>query len=115
MANLSDYIVKDMPNLPPSHPLHYLENLVKRELLPKKPDHDQEHLDMLEHWGLPATEQKVAALTIRRDENGVPYADRMWHLALHMRYWKETDKHKQHVEEFEEKSQLDLNSIPLPK
>jgi len=115
MKKLEDYIVRDMPNLPVDHELHYLENVIKREVLPKKDKHDAEHVDMLKHWGIGDNNDQAGKLTIRKDENGVPYADRMWHIALHLRYWKEKGMHLQHVEEFEKRSQLDLTQIPLPE
>jgi hypothetical protein len=115
MSVLKEFIVKDMPQLPVDHPLHYLENLIKRELLSKKQVHDEEHVDMLKHWNIGDNIDQAGKLTIRKDENDTPYADRMWHIALHMRYWKEKGMHTKHVEEFEQKSGISLEHIQLPE
>lgn len=106
-----DLIVKDVPQLPEGHPAHYLEKLIKGNLLKKKAVHDAEHGDMLEHWGM---DRDVDYATVLSSRDG--QADRFWHICMHLRYWKEKGMHTEHVEEFESKfPQVDLSNIPLPK
>lgn len=112
---LEELIVKDSPNLPAGHPVHYLENVIKREALPKKADHDAEHVDMLLHWNIGDNHDQAGKLTIRNDSEGNPYVDRMWHIALHLRFWKEKGIRSEHVDKFEKETGIDLMTIPLPK
>ena len=105
-----DLVVKDVGQLPNDHPAYYLEGVIKRDLLPKKHIHDEEHGDMLESWNMP---RDVDYATVLSTRNG--HADRMWHIALHLRYWKENNLNTKYVEEFEAKFPLiDLLNIPLP-
>jgi hypothetical protein len=106
-----DLVVLDVPQLPEGHPAHYLEYVIKGVILKKKDIHDAEHLDMLKSWGYDPEEN--GDYTVLNERNG--HADRFWHIALHLRYWKENDMHTQYVNEFEEKFPLvKLEEIPLP-
>lgn len=105
-----ELVVKDVGQMPAGHPAHYLEKVIKRELLPKKDIHDAEHGDMLESWGLP---RDVDYATVLSTRNG--YADRFWHICLHLRYWKENGLNESTVTEFESRfPEVKLESIPLP-
>lgn len=104
-------VVKDLKNLPEGHPAWYMEGVIKRDLLPKKVAHDAEHDAMLAHWGLPTDVDYDEVLSTRNGNY-----DRMWHIALHLRYWKEKGLNSNVVEEFESKFPLvNLLEIPLPK
>lgn len=106
-----ELVIPDVAQLPEGHPAHYLEYVIKGILLKKKDIHDQEHLDMLKSWGYDVEEN--GDYTVLNVRNGV--ADRMWHIALHLRYWKENNLNEQYVKEFEEKfPQVNLEEIPLP-
>ena len=99
--------------LPLSHPAHELEKIIKREVLPKKDAHDQEHEDMLKHWG--HENLKANKLTFRKDaEKDEYFVDRFWHIALHYKYWKEIGIREDRVKTFEEKY-CDLSEVPLPE
>ena len=102
---------KNEAQIPLGHPAHYLENVIKREILPKKDEHDQEHEDMLKHWG--HTNLKANQLTFRYEKDGTPYTDRFWHIALHFLYWKQKGMHTERVEEFESRF-YKLEETPLP-
>ena len=91
-----------------------MENVIKTQTPLKKKDyHDKEHEIMLERWG--CKPEHTSKLTIRKDENGTAFADRMYHILLHLRYWKETNQHMEHVEEFESKFNINLDELTLPK
>lgn len=90
---------KNESQLPLNHPGHYLEALIKREMLPKQVTHDLEHEAMLTKWG--HTDLKANQLTFRKDENGEYFVDRFWHIALHHLYWKEMGINQEQVEKFE--------------
>jgi hypothetical protein len=97
--------------LPEGHPAHYLEYVIKHELLGKKPVHDAEHVAMLKSWGYEFEENGDYTILNVRDGR----ADRMWHIALHLRYWKEQGLNTKYVEEFESKfPEINLEEIPLP-
>lgn len=103
---------KNEAQLPLDHPAHYLENVIKRDVLSKKDKHDQEHEDMLKHWG--HENLKANQLTFRFDSEGNPYTDRFWHIALHLLYWKQKGMHEDHVKEFESRF-YKLEETPLPE
>ena len=106
-----DLVIKDVPTLPEGHPAHYLENVIKIELLDTKQIHDKEHIDMLRSWGYDVEENGDYTVLNVRDGK----ADRMWHIALHLRYWKEQNLNTKYVKEFEEKfPNINLEEIPLP-
>ena len=97
--------------LPEGHPGHYLEALIKRELLPKKDMHDIEHEVMLKLWGF--SDLNPNQLVYREDERGV-FHDRFWHIALHHLYWKQVGMHDEHVERFE-RELCSLSEIKIPE
>ena len=112
---LEDLLVFSVPQLPEGHPAHYLEHVIKHELLGKKPIHDAEHVAMLKSWGYEFEENGDYTILNGRVINGEYKADRMWHIALHLRYWKEQNINTKYVEEFEEKfPEINLEEIPLP-
>lgn len=102
---------KNQASIPVGHPAHYLEKLIKQEILPKKEDHDKEHEDMLKSWNYPSL--KANQLTFRYDEEGEIYTDRFWHLALHHLYWKQQGLHTEAVKKFEENF-YPLEETPMP-
>lgn len=105
-----ELVVKNVDQMPASHPAHYLEKVIKRELLPKQVIHDIEHGDMLESWGLSRNVDYIKVLSTRDGQ-----FDRFWHICLHLRYWKENNKNTEAVAEFEARfPNVDLNTIPLP-
>jgi hypothetical protein len=107
-----DIATRDLPQLPLDHKFHYLEDELKRNILPKKDVHDKEHEDQLKHWGCDPSHS--SKLTIRFDEDGVAFADRMYHIALHLKYWKEKGKHTELVERFEKESGHNLDDLTAP-
>lgn len=99
---------KDIPNLLEGHPAHYLEKVIKRQLLPKKEIHDAEHVVMCSKWSIDTDDYTVLMML-----NG--HADRFYHICLHLRFYKEENMHKEVVAEFESKfPQIKLEEIPLP-
>jgi hypothetical protein len=88
-----------------------MENLIKRELLPKQVDHDAEHEAMLKHWG--HTNLKANQLTFRYEGEEI-YTDRFWHLALHHLYWKQMGINQEAVEKFESLF-YPLEETPMPE
>jgi hypothetical protein len=118
---LDEHTVKDMPQLPVGHAFHYLEKALKSKEfglgLNKKDLHDVEHEEQLIHWG--CKPEHTSKLTIRKDENGEFFADRLYHIMLHMKYWKETaDKQSEARMEitnrFEAESGFNLDDLTLP-
>lgn len=109
-----ELVVKDVPNLPVDHPFYYLEDFLKRDTpLKKKEVHDKEHEDMLVKWGY--NPEQTSRLTIRTDENGTAFTDRLYHIVLHLKYWKEEGLFLEATERFEKESGLVLEEIPLPE
>lgn len=102
---------KNQASIPKGHPAHYLEKVIKHEVLPKKDKHDIEHEDMLKHWG--HENLKANQLTFRYEEDGTPFVDRFWHIALHHLYWKQIGINTEYVQDFEEKF-YKLEETPLP-
>lgn len=110
-----DICSKGVANLPLEHPYHYLEDVVKRDTpLRQKEEHDKEHEEMLSEWG--CDPKDLEKLTFRPDSSGVVFEDRMYHLLLHLRYWKEKQIHDRlhHVSKFEADSGYDLDQLTLP-
>lgn len=103
---------KNEAQIPLGHPAHYLENVIKREVLPKQDKHDKEHEDMLKHWG--HTDLKANQLTFRYDSEGNIFTDRFWHIALHLLYWKQMGINTEYVEDFESRF-YKLEETPLPE
>jgi hypothetical protein len=106
-----DLVVPNVDQLPEGHPAHYLEFVVKGILLKKKADHDAEHVAMMKHWNYDVGDEvDYNLINVRNGSN-----DRMWHIALHLRYWKEKELNNEYVKEFEEKfPNINLEEIPLP-
>lgn len=119
---LEEETVKDMPQLPKGHKFHYMESLFKTAAsnlgLNKKDAHDAEHEEQLVYWG--CKPEHTSKLTIRKDDDGNFFADRLYHIMLHLRYWKETSE-KQNQERvelakrFEAESGFNLDDLTLPK
>lgn len=110
-----DIATRDLPQLPLDHPYFYMEDIIKKETPLKKKDyHDAEHERMLIKWG--SKPEHTSKLTIRHDKDGVPFADRMYHIVLHLRYWKEEgmEDRMQYVERFEKESGYNLDDLTLP-
>jgi hypothetical protein len=110
-----DIATRDLPALPIDHKFRWLEDAVKSELHLKKKDiHDAEHEAQLKHWGCdPAHTSK---LTIRFDKDGVAFADRMYHICLHLKYAKEMKNPNmtEIIERFEKESGYNLDDLTLP-
>ena len=107
-----ELIILDVPQLPEGHPAHFMEFEIKGKLLKKKQDHDKEHEDMLIAWDIPYDTESLD-YTILNARDG--HADRMWHIALHLRYWKERNMNEETVKQFESLfPEIDLLTIPLP-
>jgi hypothetical protein len=110
-----DIATKDLPALPIDHEYRWLEDYVKKEChLSKKPAHDKEHEAQLIKWG--CKPEHISKLTIRFDEKGQAFADRMYHICLHLKYWKEENiEHLMPVvERFEKQSGYNLDELTLP-
>jgi hypothetical protein len=108
-----ELVVRDKPQLPTDHPFYYLESELKEKLLPKKHIHDAEHDKMLLKWGCKV--EHTSKLTIKIDDAGIAYADRMYHILLHLRFWKDEGEHMDYVNRFEQESGLNLDEVELPK
>jgi hypothetical protein len=111
-----EYLVLDKPQLPVGHPLHYLEDVVKKETPLKKKDyHDAEHEDILIHLGIDV--KQTAKLTIR-EINGQFAADRLYHIMIHLWWWKlkkeKFPERQQYVERFEAETGFNLDNLTLP-
>lgn len=113
-------IVKDVPNLPSDHKYYWLEDLLKSAAsglgLNKKHLHDEEHKRQLIHWG--CKPEHTSKLTIRKDEEGNYFADRLYHCMLHLKFWKETNEQgarKEAYERFEAESGFNLDDLTLPE
>lgn len=104
-------IAVDAANLPTDHKFYYLEDVLKRDLLPKKDQHDKEHEDQLVHWG--CDPKHTSKLTIR-EKDGKFISDRMYHIALHLKYWKEQNKNMDVVNKFEQESGHNLDDLTKP-
>lgn len=98
--------------LPLENEYYWMENVIAREALPKKPDHDKEHVDMLLKWG--CKPEHTSKLSMRFDEDGNPYMDRLYHVMLHLRYWKEEGILLEFVKKFEDQSKSNLDDLILP-
>lgn len=108
-----DIKTKDLPALPIDHKFRWLEDYIKGEShLSKKDVHDKEHEDQLIKWG--CKPEHTSKLTIRFDENGQAFADRMYHICLHLKHWKEENMLMEHVERFEKESGYNLDDLTLP-
>ena len=109
-----EFTVPNQKNLSPGHPLYYLEDMIKRDShLNKKDVHDEEHSNMLLHWG--CNPLHTSKLTFR-DQHGVQIEDRLYHIMLHLRYWKEGGDPSllSYVTEFEERIGFNLDELTLP-
>ena len=111
--------VRDLPQLKPDHDYHWLEKDIKSAEsglgLNKKDIHDAEHEKQLIHWGCKPTHS--SKLSIRQDDDGVFFSDRLYHIMLHLRYWKETNAEgprKEAWQKFEEQSNFNLDNLTLP-
>lgn len=106
---------RDIPQLLPSNPFFWLEQAIKKETpLKNKQVHDQEHIDMLKSYG--CKPEHTSKLTIRFDGDGVAFADRMYHILLHLRFWKDTNNKElfPFADRFETQSGLNLDDLTLP-
>jgi hypothetical protein len=119
---LDEHTLKDMPYLPVGHKFHWLEKALKSADsgigLNKKDIHDKEHEDQLIYWK--CDPKHSSKLTIRKDENDVAFADRLYHIMLHLKYWKETSQHQNEArieayKRFEAESGFDLDNLTIPK
>jgi len=110
-----DISTKDLPALPLKHKFRWLEDALKSETPLKKKDvHDAEHEAQLIKWG--CNPEHSSKLTIRFDDKGVAFADRMYHICLHLKYWKEEgiEGLMPYVERFEKESGYNLDDLTLP-
>ena len=106
--------IRDTPKLTPSHPAFWLEDAIIIDANKKKKDlHDKEHEDMLIHWG--CKPEHTSKLTIRKDDKGEYFADRLYHCMLHLKYWKEKGIHTHYVEKFEKQFNWNLDNLTLPQ
>lgn len=119
---LEEYTVKDASQLPVDHKFYYLEGALKRADsgigLNKKDIHDKEHETQLIHWG--CKPEQTSKLSIRKDEEGNYFSDRLYHIMLHLKYWKETEsvQNQERIEtykRFEVESGFNLDNLTLPK
>lgn len=116
---LEEHTVRDLPQLPVSHPFYWLEGQIKSPKLGlgKKPAHDAEHEEQLKYWG--CDPKHTSKLTIRKDDDGVFFADRLYHIMLHLLYWKLTEDKDEARQEawqrFEAESNFKLEELTLPK
>ena len=106
----------DGARIPFDHDFGWTENVIAREALPKKWDHDAEHEDMLTTWGCDPSH--TSKLSLRTKEDGEPYMDRLYHVMLHLRFWKDNPERFEHlqqfVQRFEEQSGYSLDELRLP-
>lgn len=109
-------MVKDVPQLPVDHSLYWMEHAIKAVILKKKDIHDAEHEDMLVDWG--CKPEHTSKLTIRFDEENVAFADRLYHIMLHLRYWKDNperfEDRQEYVSRFEDETKFNLDELTLP-
>lgn len=100
--------------VPFDHEYGWMENVIAQQALPKKADHDKEHEDMLILWGCDPSHTNK--LTFRKDENGELIQDRLYHVLLHLKYWKQKNITSclEFVEKFEKQSNLNLDELLTP-
>ena len=107
---LDELCVPNIPRLTEDHPVFWMESVV-RIYLKQKPVHDAEHLDMMEHFT--GERKEPLRLTLRKNKEGEVYSDRLYHVALHLKFWKDKGIRLEHVEKFE-KLHGNLDLVPLP-
>lgn len=98
-----------------THPLYWLEKLIRSEVLYDTAYHEAEHDDILSGLGL-KTEDKFKLNY--RPFNGKMEKDRTYHIIMHLRHWKnnpEKFKDLQYaVEDFEKQTGFNVNNITIP-
>jgi hypothetical protein len=114
---LEEYTVRDLANLPEGHKFHFLEGQVrgKKAGMSTKQEHDAEHEAQLVFWG--CKPDQLGILASRPDAQGVYFADRLYHLMLHLAYWKDTKQtgyRKELVERFEAEANFNLDNLTRP-
>lgn len=74
--------------------------------------HDQEHRDMLDHWNVPFGLEVEFELSYLEEKRH----NRVWHMLLHFKYWKEIGINDDVLKELNEAHpELDLDEVPLPR
>jgi len=114
---LEEYTVRDLPNLPTDHKFYFLEDEVRgtKAGMSTKQEHDAEHEAQLVFWG--CKPDQTGKLGVRADAQGVYFADRLYHLMLHLAYWKDTKQpgyRKELVERFEAEANFNLDNLTRP-
>lgn len=102
----------DVAKLQPDHPLYPVERDLL-QLLDVGTRHPDEHSQMVSHWGMvPDPNNRYnGKLTVLNGKK-----NRVWHLLLHYRFWKETGIEEERVKQLEkEYPQIILEEIPLPE
>jgi hypothetical protein len=107
-----DDLTEKVPMLQKGHPYFWLEDILLNVILNDKAVHDAAHVKQLLKWGCDPT--KSTLLARRFDENGIKFSDRMYHLTLHLKYWKEEGMHMAYVKQFEEQSGKNLDDLTTP-
>jgi hypothetical protein len=117
---LEEHTVRDLPALPAGHAFHWLEKSIKSANsglgLNKKDIHDKEHEDQLIYFG--CDPRHTSKLSIRKDDDGIAFSDRLYHIMLHLYKWKKTDEagpRKEAYERFEAESGFNLDDLTLPQ
>ena len=106
-----DLATHGLPELPTTHPYFWIETALNATL-PEKEVHDAEHGSQLIKWGCDPKHTHI--LGLREDVEGVRFFDRMHHLMLHLRYWKEENILMEYVEKFEGQSGKNLDDLTIP-
>lgn len=104
--------------IPVDHPAYWTEGFLKGQEggMSKQVEHDAEHVNQLLHWG--CKPEQTAKLSIRKDENGEYFSDRLYHVMLHLAYWKETsqdEKRLEAVKRFEQQFNFNLDELTRPE
>ena len=117
---LEEFTFKDSPTaqIPVEHPAYWMEGFLKsaNSGLGKQIAHDDEHEKQLVFWG--CDPKHTGKLSIRKDENGEYFSDRLYHCMLHLAFWKEIndpdEKRQEAILKFEQQFNFNLDILTRP-
>jgi hypothetical protein len=103
--------------IPEDHPAYWIEGFLKGAAagMSRKHEHDEEHVRQLTHWK--CDPEHLSKLTMRKDENGNLFNDRLYHCMLHLAFWKETSQNQVHIDavkRFEDQFNFNLDDLTRP-
>lgn len=93
--------------LPENHYLHWMEQVIEKELGLVSDLHDAEHEAMKAHWNIKHNSSApLNGHPYKETINGIEVTfynnDREYHLLLHLKYWKEVGIFSKYVKRYEE-------------